>query len=237
MKTYRIALVEDQEKDAELARSCLARFAGEQNVQFNISRFANGELFLENYRSLYDIIFMDIRLPGIDGMETARRLRQLDPQVPLIFLTNMLDYAIRGYEVNAVGYVTKPVNYYNFVMHLGNAIRRIDTSGNVSIQVRQTDGGIRVLSSRDIYYIEVMDHDLVFHTANGLLNAYGTLNEREKELAGYDFVRCSACALVNLRYVEGVFKDDILVSGAQVRISRNRKKAFLSELNNYLGKR
>ena len=237
MKTYSIAIVEDQETDLQNTQKCLDRFAEEKGVAFRVSTFSSAERFLDNYRPVYDIVFMDIMLPGTNGMEAAKRLRKCDTKVALLFLTNMSDFAIKGYEVDAVGYVMKPITYYSLAMYLGNTLRKIDNaSGDVSIMVR-TQEGIRVLSGRDIYYIDVYDHDLMFHTVEGKLTSYGTLNEREKELAGYGFARCSSWSLVNLKYVEAIYKDEIVVAGEHVRVSRNKKKAFLEAFSEFLGRR
>lgn len=236
MKTYSIAIIEDQEKDFQNTKICLERFAEAKGIAFRVFTFVSAERFLDNYRPVYDIVFMDIILPGMNGMDAAKRLRKYDPKVLLLFLTNMSDYAIKGYEVDAMGYVMKPVTYYSLAMHLGNAIRKIDTSSDVSIMVR-TQEGIQVLSERDICYIAVDDHNLVFHTVSGKLTAYGTLSEREKELSGCGFARCSSWALVNLKYVEAIYKDEIVVAGEHIRISRNKKRAFLDAFSTFLGRR
>lgn len=236
MKTYKIAIVEDQESDLQNVRNCLDRIAEEKNIAFQVFAFSSAERFLENYCPDYDIVFMDIMLPALNGMEAAKRLRKIDTKVLLLFLTNMSDYAIKGYEVDAVGYVMKPVTYYSLAMHMGNILRKIDTSHDVSVAVRTQDG-LRVLSGRDLYYIAVCDHNLIFHTAEGILTSYGTLSEREKELAGCGFARCSSWTLVNLKYVEAIYKDEIVVAGEHIRVSRNKKKAFLDAFSEFLGRR
>lgn len=99
---YRIAIVEDDQNAAEVLRSYLQRYEEENGEQFSVSSFANGLLFLKEQESGFDIVFMDIEMPALDGMETAKLLRRVNDISCLIFVTNMASYAIKGYEVDAI---------------------------------------------------------------------------------------------------------------------------------------
>ena len=81
--------------------------------------------FLEAYRPDFDLVFLDIELPLLNGIETARRLRELDSVVALVFITNMEQYAVNGYEVDALDFVVKPINYYRFSSMMRKALRII----------------------------------------------------------------------------------------------------------------
>lgn len=236
MKRYQIAIVEDDLRDFANAQDALARYSLEKKVEFKISRFDRAETFLENYRPVYDIVFLDIELPGMNGMDAAVKLRRFDPKVILFFLTNLSNFALKGYRVEAMDYILKPVNYYSLALRLANAIKKIESASDYSVLIRLAEG-VKVVLAKDIYYIDIMNHDVLFHTTNGTVNAYGSLTEREKELTPYGFSRCSACALVNMRYIEGIFGDEISVGGDKVHISRGRKKEFLREFTAYLGTR
>lgn len=236
MRTYNIAVIEDNDREYESTESHLTRFAGEKGLEFRVARYRNAEMFLNNYRPSHDIVLMDIMLPGMNGMAAARRLREYDPNVLLIFLTNMSGYAIRGYEVNALGYVMKPATYYGLAMYLQTAVNRIDTSNDPVTYIRSRTE-TTVLSVREIYYIEIVDHDMVFHTVNGEIRAYGSLNEREAELKKADFARCNSYTLVNLKYLEALYPEDVTVKGKTFRITRSKKKEFLEAVSSYLGRR
>ena len=106
---YKFAIVEDNEAAAEKLAGFLERYANENNEVFEIIKFHDALDFLDGYRTVYDAVFMDIEMPGIDGMEAAHRLRRLDQKVILVFVTNMASYAVKGYEVNATDYIVKPV--------------------------------------------------------------------------------------------------------------------------------
>lgn len=119
----KIAIVEDDEKDAEILRSYIDRFGAEHAEQFVIERFNDGMQFISAYSATFDIVFMDIEVPVFDGISTARKLRELDNDVCLIFVSNLAIYALVGYEVDAMDYMVKPVKYFNFALKMEKAVR------------------------------------------------------------------------------------------------------------------
>ena len=110
----RVAIVEDDREARESLRACLGWIAEKDRQQFRVSEFPSGTAFLGNYEPDYDLVFMDIEMPGMDGMETARALRKMDASVLLIFVTNMAQYAIAGYEVDADGNIICSSPYYSY---------------------------------------------------------------------------------------------------------------------------
>ena len=125
----KIAVVEDN--DAMRAQLCgfIAQYAQESGHQLDVTAFSDGAQLVEPYRPGFDIIFLDIEMPKLGGMPTAERIRRQDPDVVLVFVTNMAQYAIRGYEVDALDFVLKPVSYYQFSTKLERALQRIQRRG------------------------------------------------------------------------------------------------------------
>ena len=109
---FRIAIVEDQEETRENLNRFVRQYAQEQGLQVEISLITDGAEIAEHYTPGFDIIFMDVEMPRLDGFGAAEAIRAVDADVVLVFVTNMAQYAIRGYEVDALDYVLKPVNYY-----------------------------------------------------------------------------------------------------------------------------
>ena len=229
-----IAIVEDEDREAELLSGYINHFCSARNTEYNIKRFTNGADFIRSYRPVYDIVFMDIMLPGQNGVETARELRELDEGVTLIFVTNMANLAVKGYEVDALDFIIKPVKYDSFAMKMERVLKALSARRSVDISIR-TDRAIKVVSSARITYIEVIHHSLVYHMQDGELRSRGTLDALEKQLAGEHFVRCNACYLVNMRYITEVSGDDVIVAGDTLKISRAKKKSFMQAFTNYLG--
>lgn len=229
-----VAIVEDSPAEAELLRSYFARFTREHGVDFTLTCFASGEEFLNKYRPAYDLVLMDIGLPGHNGMETAAALRERDRSVTLIFVTNMAQFAVKGYEVDAFDFVVKPVGYSNFALKLQRALNKLDTRRDSEVLVTLSDSMVR-LSASQIKYIEISGHRMVYHTTDGELYAYGNLKEVEATLGGGMFARCNNCYLVNLNYVRAVQGHTVTVGSDELQISRPRRKAFIQALNDYLG--
>ena len=109
----RIAIVEDDDACRAQLEAYVRRYGGETGGEFQITSFSDGLDIAEDYRPIYDSILLDIEMPRLDGMTAAERIRSFDPGVILIFITNMAQYAIKGYEVDALDFVLKPVGYFS----------------------------------------------------------------------------------------------------------------------------
>ena len=158
-----VAIVEDDTSAAQALEHHLARFAQGNGDTFATVRFAEAGSFLQDYQPRYDIIFMDIKMPGIDGMSAAEQLRQADPVTILIFVTNMVQYAVQGYDVSAFDFIVKPINPTAFAMKMKRAMRALRLSRGSELTL-SVDGVTRVLPTASIQYIEVMNHSLTYHT-------------------------------------------------------------------------
>jgi len=234
MKNYRVAIIEDNDGDFERLDEQLKRYGTENDVAFSVKRFSYGELFLENYKPVYDMIFMDIELLGMDGMKSAERLRELDKYTVLIFVTNLQQYAIRGYSVNATDFVLKPINYYSLKIKLAGVLNKIDVENKGTSICIRNDVGTQVVMSRDIYYIEIVGHDITCHTADTDITFHGSLVNIERKLAPYGFCRSCSWSLVNMKYISGIYGDEIeMLDGKRLHISRGKRKAFLEAFNDF----
>lgn len=232
---YKFAIVEDNQDAADKLSGFLERYAQENGEVFELKVFHDALDFLDGYRMVYDIVFMDIELPGIDGMEAAHRMRRLDEKVVLVFVTNMASYAVKGYEVNAADYLVKPVHYGDFELKLKRILNSYHEASEAILVVRQS-GYMRLLL-RKIRYIEVQGHRLLYHTEEGVVDGGGTLLETEEKLKDRGFLRCNKCYLVNQRHIMGINGYTlVLTGGEELQISRPRKKAFMSELAEAMGK-
>ena len=229
----RIAIVEDDTGYRAELKGLIEDYARESSEQFYIKTFTDGDEIASDYRAEYDIIFMDIQMMFMDGMQAAKEIRRLDEEVIIIFVTNTAQYAISGYEVNALDYVLKPVNRYAFTKTLERALSRIKRQEKryIFISDRHT---VKKVEEARIYYVEIEGHRLTYHTADGDFTAVGTMNEVEEELDPRSFFRCNKCFLVNLAHVDAVQDSDAIVAGVPVQLSRSRKKAFLEALSGYM---
>lgn len=232
----RIAMVEDVASEAELIGGYIDRFAKENGITVQVRHFPDAVKFLSSYNSDYDVVFMDIEMPQINGMEAARKLRKTDSQVILVFITNMVQFAINGYEVGAYDFIVKPVSYVNFCMKFKRVLTKYNiNSKNGEELVLPCKTGVRRVAVSSIKYVEVSGHHLLFHTFDAVVDVCGNLTKVEERLKNYNFVRCNSCYLVNLKYVTEVKGDFTTVGGEQLQISRRRRQNFIDELTLYLG--
>ena len=229
----RIAVVDDQPDMRQQLCSMIDQYSRENNCMLEVTTFSDGAQIITNYCKGFDIIFLDIEMPELGGMDAAERIRTVDPDVVLVFVTNMAQYAIKGYEVDALDYVLKPVSYFAFSQRMQRALERMKHRTRKFISV-PFQGGMRKLDISQIRYIEVVNHSLIYHLDGETLEAKGVLSELEDALTEYHFFRCNKCYLVNLEHVNGVNENCADVDGDQIQVSRPKKKAFLDALNNYI---
>lgn len=232
-ETVRVAIVEDDAQAREKLRGYFSDFSAEQNTGFDVSEYGSGEDFLAEQKS-FDIILMDIELPGKDGMETVRRLRERDKNVIVIFATNMAQFAVKGYEVEAFDFIVKPMSYYNFTIKMRRALERFRTKRDKDIWINVSGVGKRKISTARLKYVEVMGHKITYHTTDGDFGSSGSMLKVQEELRGMPFELCNRCYLVNLKFVEEVRPFQVVVGGETLQVSHLKRNEFMSKLNVYL---
>lgn len=227
----RIALVDDEaQHKTALEKHLAAFFRGKEAYQ--CVSFSDALELLDDYDFSYDIIFLDIDMKLSNGMEAAKRLRKIDGRVALIFETQLAQYAVEGYLVDAVGYLVKPIEYYTLSLVMTKALSALQKSRQTKkIIVMEEDRKI-IVDAADIRYIEVLNHMLIHHTVHGEHRDWNTLNQREKELTPFSFFRCHRCYLVNLRQVTGIdtARDQVLLGDTRLPVSRGKKAALMDAL-------
>jgi DNA-binding LytR/AlgR family response regulator len=229
---WRVAVVDDQMSVRSQMESYFERYQAEQGEHFQISSFQNATLFLDRYHPKYDLVLMDIDMPGMDGLTAAHRLRKLDPKVVLIFVTNLAQYAINGYEVNAVDFVVKPVNYAKFAFKLNRALKLATPRGRPMVLVK-TENGTVAVQQESITYVEVQGHNLFYHTKEETYRIRGSLKQVEDAFGEMPFFTCNKCYIVNLAFVDAVRENVAVVAGNEIVVSRPKKKAFMEALAAY----
>ena len=229
-----LAIVEDDPVCAAQLKENVERFCREQQITLQLAMFSDGLEIAEHYRPGWDAIFLDIKMEHLDGMAAARRIREQDPAVLILFITSMARYAIHGYEVEALDFVLKPVHYPKLAMKLRKVVEIVNRRENRSLMISE-DGRMHRLLSTQILYIEVANRHLHIHTPERVYVSNGALSKLEKQLEGLPFARCSQSFLVNLHYVRSVERDTVFVQGEALPLSRSKQRAFLQALSDYMG--
>lgn len=201
-------------------------------IKSNISCFSSGiSLLLSN--ECFDVIIMDIKMDGIDGMETIRRLRNKGINSHVIFVTSTKNYVFQAFDVEAVHYLLKPVSDQELFQALDKAIRRFGQEDHKVITI--TKGSlIQVIPYRDILYCESIDHKICIRTAEGKIEYYNKLEELQRQLDDR-FFRCHRSYIVNMNFVSGKDKDvAIMVNGDKILVSRRKQQEFSHRLLSFI---
>lgn len=230
----KVGIVDDEQKERDTLREFFHRLQKENHEEIVVQEYSDGESLMEQYDFSCDLICLDIELGGKSGIDTAKEIRKIDENVILIFITNMAQLAIRGYEVQALDFIVKPISYYPFSIKMRSVINLVNSRKNMNI-VLTIPGGIQKISTDQLYYTEVNGHYLYYHTSNGIFKQKASMKELEDKLEGLSFKLCNNCYLINLKYVDSVNKDDVQIAGEWLKISRSRKREFLQALANYMG--
>ena len=230
----RFAIVEDDPSMQKTIVDCVHRFCAEEGERCGLAVFSDGDEILDEYRAAYDIILLDIEMARLDGIETARLIRKLDEDVVIIFVTNMINFAVSGYAVNALDFIVKPIVYLSFSQSLRKAAALINRRRRRYITIPTGVGMLRLDASR-VTYIESFNHKLVIHTPEEDYTLSGTMQNMEALFSDHGFFRCNNSYLVNLNAVERVDRNLVTVGRHELVISRPKRKAFMDALTKYIG--
>lgn len=228
-----IAIVEDDSEYVDIIQDYLTQYEDEHDYKFNITVFYSGEEIVDNYKEFFDIILLDIEMECVNGIAAAEEIRKVDKEVIIIFVTNMPQYAIDGYKVNAFDFILKPLFYFPLSQRIEKAIECLQKRKKRFYPV-VFKGGVQKLDINRIKYIEVQNHESIFYTLDGEVRVKDSLKNIESDLAGGIFFRCHKWFIVNLDFIEKIKDYNIYLGNDIIQVSRSRKKELLDALNNYI---
>lgn len=228
-----ICVVDDEIENIENLKKMLNQYSKENNVEFNITSFNDGWEFISTYKPIYDIVFLDIVMPKMNGLEAAEKLRNKDKVVLLIFITNMSKYAVKGYEYNAVSYVLKPLEYDNLKEAINKALDLINQNNIHQAITLQTKEGFIKIPLFEFMYADVIGHTVTVHTLHANYVVKDTLSSLAKKLEKYHFIQCSVCYLLNPRHITLTTKDTFYIGQIKFPISRLRRKEVMKTLMDF----
>lgn len=228
-----IAIVEDSSYDAEQLQNYIETWKEmiDEGVQVSVYNCALD--FLSAFKGQFDVVFLDIMLPDKDGVSIAKAIRKIDPYVILVFTTSMRQYAINGYEVEALDFMLKPISYPRFTMLMKKCMVRHKARMEKGIVLKIPGTTYRV-NVEDICYVEVQIHDVIYNLSSGdKIRQRATMSDVEKILPDSQFSRCSISHLVNLRHVEKISGEYVVVNREELKITRSKNKEFRAALSRY----
>lgn len=237
-----IIICDDEKSIQSLLRKKTTRFFAEKNIPCEILCCDSGEevLSLAKQGKTIDLLFLDIQMPGKNGMEIAKTLRRQHRDLLIIFVTALSEYVYEAFDVDALHYLVKPFDDEKLTQVLNKAIRQYkkwtDTTNLDKQAILVKRGGLstKVLFS-DIIYAEVFNRKVMLHTINGDIEYYGKLTDLSEQ-AGADFFRTHRAYLVNLKYVEKYNASTIWLEQGTALLSKKQFSGFVQQYMQYINR-
>ncbi|MBQ5870727.1 MAG: response regulator transcription factor [Lachnospiraceae bacterium] len=227
----RIAVCDDEELFRIEFKSVLYKVL--INAEYDIDTFSGGSSLYEAFlKNPFDLVFLDIEMPGLDGITLAKRLRAVSENVQIVFLTSHIEYALEGYEVNALRYLVKPVD----MNKLSEVLKYIQDKKNNSRQIMiKQEGEDIVIDISDIIYMESMDKNVRIVTSKSEYITRYNISDYEEELKNSGFLRIHRGYLISLSKVKKIVKNDVVMDGdISLPVSRSNIKTLKDALYAYV---
>ena len=236
-----IAICDDEKYFRSEIRGVLEKYLSAEGIVFAIDDFSSGEELTDLGIGMqkYDIVFLDINMDRMDGIDAARKIRENSNDIFIVFVTAYIDYTIEGYKVDAFRYILKNNN-----MLEGSIKECLDSiREKMAYRVEQAEfdfsEGKKTVSLERILYVESNLHRLFFHIMDDSLNKYSiymTLDDLEKELEGKGFIRIHQSYLVNVKHVNSISRYSLtLDNGIGLSIPRARYNDVRKLITEYKG--
>ncbi len=232
----KIAVCEDNKLDREILKTMLQNYFENRREEVAVLEYSSGEEMLtaiEDNNISVDLIFLDIYMKELDGMETARKIRQFGGNMPIIFSSASAEFALQSYDVEAAGYLLKPLDKEKLGFIL-DRILKFCTGKRIAVKVRRQ---YRYLCTDEIVYVDSDKHTITFYLADGSkVTTTEKMGAVEKAIQETRFIRCHQSYLLNMDYVKDVQEDFILKDGTRIPIRVRGRKEMIDRYHEYFKK-
>lgn len=238
MEKLKIAICDDDTSIQETIANLIKIFCPKK-WDFDIMTYSNAEELLLDYNTprFIDILFMDIEVGETNGIEIIERIRQIDTDVIVIFVTSYMDYVAKAFRVGAFQYLCKPIKEIDFKKDFLRAIEAFEAKHTV--YEFKNGGQISIIEYKDIIAVEIWNKKIKLHTKNEIFVEDGrsSITDKEQQFEPYNFVRCHKSYLVNLHSINKIGKENILLfNGTTIPLSRNYRNQVLTAFNIFLSR-
>ncbi|MEG2521114.1 MAG: LytTR family DNA-binding domain-containing protein [Christensenellaceae bacterium] len=230
-EAIKIAVCDDLPKDRKHLLSMLGEYLDRNNIYAEMNEFSSGETFLSSDTASYQLVFLDIFMTGINGMETAKKLCFENPHALVVFQSTSRDFAAEAFSISALHYLIKPVDKEKLNTVLDKFFKHYYSVRTVTVKVGRIDENIYF---SDILFIEAKNKKTVIHTKHGNLESSTPLFELEECLPNSDFCKPIRWALVSMREIINMPEDKIELSdGTMITISRSNRENIKKRFSDY----
>ena len=228
-----IAVCDDEKYMSEKIAKMVKDFFGRKKIEISVLQYPSGEELLK-YKTEMDILFLDIEMQGINGMETARRLRAENYQGFLIFITILKEMVFQSFEVSPFDYLVKPVKEEDFLRTMERLLLSMQSNEKANLLIQKGHES-SIISFGDIIYCEIIDRKVYLHLRTGeVIDYYDRIENLEKKL-DKRFFKCHRSYLINLNYLKS-YKNNMayMANGLEIPVSRLRRKEFSKVILQYM---
>lgn len=232
----KVAMCEDSKTDRELLQRIIEYLMKERGLTFQIETYESGESLVHGYSNHpCDLIFMDIIMGGMDGIEAGRKIRELDQKVEIVYCTSSEDFAIIAYEIHALGYLLKPFEPGRIGAVLDYYVQKHPQKNQNFIEVKSHRKSV-IIPYKDIIFMESDNKVVYIHTTTqGDVKVYNRLDVLEEEIKDERFLRCHQSYFVNMQYVAGLVDSDfIMITDSMIPIRKSGRKLIVKRYEEYL---
>lgn len=228
----RIAIVENEQSDIDILLKTLNEYFKDKSYSFDVNVFTSGSEIVNSNDFNYDIFFLDILMPGLNGMEVAKLIRKSNESTQLIFVTNMINYAIKGYEVKAFDYILKPINKLHLFSTLDKVLDYLKTNAEKQVLLKNKSK-VLVVPLSNIKYISIDGHLITYHFSDGTeFECWGNLSEEQAKLGEW-VIRVNQNVLINCKRISSIDKKEVFIDNVPFKISRSYQKEAYQKIMDY----
>lgn len=230
----RIAICDDQPTQVQLMKHYVDNWAKAKQIEAGCFGFSSAEEYLLNSEEQqFDLLFLDIQMGSMNGIELARSLRRHNERLAIVFVTGLREHVFEGFEVQALHYLVKPIKESDCHKCLDLALARLE-EGHERMLLINHEGEMHKLPTGGIIYIEAMAHYVQFLTKDGTYRSKMNISNLEEELADAGFYRCHRSYLVNMKYVARIGQTDVILDdGQSIPVSRQKRDGLNQAFINY----
>ena len=230
-----VSIIDPSKEDVTRLSALIEHYFRRSSTAYVQRVYQSGMEFVRSAENS-DIVFLETNLEKLDGLDTARIIRKLGSEAQLIFVARGAEMAIHGYSVDALDYLLKPVEPTAVERALDKAVRRLSSRSCAYLALKLPNGTASI-STNDITYVEVFDHNLVYHTTGGDYTVRGRLGDVYEQLDHDYFLACNRSFIVNLRYVTEICTDHVILNGTKISVSKSHRKEIQSRFSAFMDKR